>query len=123
MVPYLTFKFTCISLRQSFFLFILYYTYATSWTLRKAALVIPKKGLSVNGRFCLDSSLLLPWTSITIIVSRLNTKLEANGYPPMTSLVKDLSDGVRLIQLMVCSSISIEVLEEPIQTMIYADRR
>ena len=34
---------------------------------------------------------------------RLNTKLEANGYPPMSSLVKDLSDGVRLIQLMVCS--------------------
>ncbi|KAA1469945.1 hypothetical protein DENSPDRAFT_920749 [Dentipellis sp. KUC8613] len=31
----------------------------------------------------------------------LNTKLEANGYPPMTSLVDDLSDGVRLIQLMV----------------------
>ena len=31
---------------------------------------------------------------------RLNTKLESNGYPPMTSLVKDLSDGVRLIQLM-----------------------
>lgn len=30
----------------------------------------------------------------------LNTKLEANGYPPMTSLVKDLSDGVKLIQLM-----------------------
>jgi len=30
----------------------------------------------------------------------LNTKLEANGYPPMSSLVKDLSDGVRLIQLM-----------------------
>ncbi|KAI0699926.1 actinin-like protein [Cerioporus squamosus] len=30
----------------------------------------------------------------------LNTKLEANGYPPMTSLVRDLSDGVRLIQLM-----------------------
>ncbi|KAH9851694.1 actinin-like protein [Lenzites betulinus] len=30
----------------------------------------------------------------------LNTKLEANNYPPMTSLVKDLSDGVRLIQLM-----------------------
>ncbi|EMD40209.1 hypothetical protein CERSUDRAFT_151252 [Gelatoporia subvermispora B] len=30
----------------------------------------------------------------------LNTKLESNGYPPMTSLVKDLSDGVRLIQLM-----------------------
>jgi hypothetical protein len=35
------------------------------------------------------------------IYPRLNTKLEANGYPPMTSLVKDLSDGVRLIQLMV----------------------
>ncbi|KAG6332187.1 hypothetical protein ID866_6902 [Astraeus odoratus] len=31
----------------------------------------------------------------------LNTKLEANGYPPMRSLVEDLSDGVRLIQLMV----------------------
>ncbi|EGO24049.1 hypothetical protein SERLADRAFT_470713 [Serpula lacrymans var. lacrymans S7.9] len=30
----------------------------------------------------------------------LNTKLEAQGYPPMTSLVQDLSDGVRLIQLM-----------------------
>ncbi|KAI0696415.1 actinin-like protein [Cytidiella melzeri] len=30
----------------------------------------------------------------------LNTKLESNGYPTMTSLVKDLSDGVRLIQLM-----------------------
>jgi hypothetical protein len=31
----------------------------------------------------------------------LNTKLEANDIPPMSSLVKDLSDGVRLIQLMV----------------------
>ncbi|KAL4080698.1 calponin homology domain-containing protein [Scleroderma citrinum] len=31
----------------------------------------------------------------------LNTKLEAKGYPPMRSLVEDLSDGVRLIQLMV----------------------
>ncbi|KIM63382.1 hypothetical protein SCLCIDRAFT_24265 [Scleroderma citrinum Foug A] len=30
----------------------------------------------------------------------LNTKLEAKGYPPMRSLVEDLSDGVRLIQLM-----------------------
>jgi hypothetical protein len=38
---------------------------------------------------------------ITYSVDRLNTKLEANGYPTMTSLVKDLSDGVRLIQLMV----------------------
>lgn len=36
---------------------------------------------------------------------RLNAKLEAHGYPPMTSLVKDLSDGVRLIQLMVCSAL------------------
>ncbi|KAF9241152.1 calponin homology domain-containing protein [Melanogaster broomeanus] len=33
----------------------------------------------------------------------LNTKLEANGYPPMHSLVQDLSDGVRLIQLMLLS--------------------
>ena len=33
---------------------------------------------------------------------RLNTKLESKGYDPMTSLVKDLSDGVKLIQLMVC---------------------
>jgi hypothetical protein len=39
-----------------------------------------------------------------LILSRLNTKLEANGYPSMTSLVKDLSDGVRLIQLMVCTA-------------------
>lgn len=37
---------------------------------------------------------------------RLNTKLEANGYPPMTSLVKDLSDGVRLIHLMVCCNLA-----------------
>ena len=36
-----------------------------------------------------------------VIVYRLNTKLESAGYPTMTSLVKDLSDGVRLIQLMV----------------------
>ncbi|EEB93822.1 hypothetical protein MPER_07475 [Moniliophthora perniciosa FA553] len=34
------------------------------------------------------------------LLARLNTKLETNGYPPMSSLVKDLSDGVRLIQLM-----------------------
>lgn len=32
---------------------------------------------------------------------RLNTKLEEGGYPPMSSLVQDLSDGVKLIQLMV----------------------
>ncbi|QRV77667.1 Calponin homology (CH) domain [Ceratobasidium sp. AG-Ba] len=31
----------------------------------------------------------------------LNTKLEAHNYPPMSSLVRDLSDGVKLIQLMV----------------------
>ena len=35
------------------------------------------------------------------LLLRLNTKLEANGYEPMTSLVKDMSDGVKLIQLMV----------------------
>ena len=38
-------------------------------------------------------------------LARLNTKLEANGYPPMTSLVRDLSDGVRLIQLMVSTQL------------------
>jgi hypothetical protein len=38
---------------------------------------------------------------IFTLVARLNTKLESQNYPPMTSLVKDLSDGVRLIQLMV----------------------
>ncbi|ELU38277.1 calponin-like domain-containing protein [Rhizoctonia solani AG-1 IA] len=31
---------------------------------------------------------------------RLNTKLESHSYPPMTSLVRDLSDGVKLIQIM-----------------------
>lgn len=39
---------------------------------------------------------------------RLNTKLEANDIPPMSSLVKDLSDGVRLIQLMVSNLIFCE---------------
>lgn len=34
-------------------------------------------------------------------MSRLNAKLEAHNYPPMTSLVRDLSDGVKLIQIMV----------------------
>ena len=38
---------------------------------------------------------------VFILVTRLNTKLESQNYPPMTSLVQDLSDGVRLIQLMV----------------------
>ncbi|EJC97825.1 actin cross-linking [Fomitiporia mediterranea MF3/22] len=37
----------------------------------------------------------------------LNTKLEAHGYPPMTSLVKELSDGVKLIQLMVIGDVSL----------------
>jgi cofilin len=41
----------------------------------------------------------------SLLDGRLNTKLEAQGYPPMTSLVKDLSDGVRLIQLMVCGNL------------------
>lgn len=31
--------------------------------------------------------------------TRLNTKLEASGYEPMTSLAKDFSDGVKLIQV------------------------
>lgn len=37
------------------------------------------------------------------LVSRLNAKLELNGIPPMNDLAKDLSDGVKLIQLMVVS--------------------
>lgn len=36
-------------------------------------------------------------------VVRLNAKLEAHGLAPMNSLVTDLSDGVKLIQLMVGS--------------------
>lgn len=43
---------------------------------------------------------------LTLHERRLNTKLEANNYSPMTSLVKDLSDGVKLIQLMVRSQFS-----------------
>ena len=49
-------------------------------------------------------SLTSPFTSTfhpNVAPIRLNTKLESQGYQPMTSLVKDLSDGVRLIQLMV----------------------
>jgi hypothetical protein len=38
---------------------------------------------------------------LTMHMARLNTKLEAHNYPPMTSLVRDLSDGVKLIQIMV----------------------
>lgn len=41
------------------------------------------------------------YSSVADVDLRLNTKLESGGYPAMTSLVKDLSDGVRLIQLMV----------------------
>jgi hypothetical protein len=40
-------------------------------------------------------------TAFANCICRLNTKLESAGHPPMTSLVQDLSDGVRLIQLMV----------------------
>ncbi|KAL1405125.1 alpha-actinin [Vanrija albida] len=39
----------------------------------------------------------LEWTEIQ---SRLNTKLESHGLEPMTSLGKDFSDGVKLIQLL-----------------------
>jgi hypothetical protein len=31
---------------------------------------------------------------------RLNTKLETRDLPPMSSLARDLSDGVRLVELM-----------------------
>lgn len=41
------------------------------------------------------------WLPISLL--RLNTKLESAGYPPMKSLRRDLSDGVRLIKLMVSS--------------------
>lgn len=58
-----------------------------------------KSALSVNGSNYLTSSPFLSW--LIALNPRLNTKLESNGYPPMSSLVKDLSDGVRLIQLMV----------------------
>jgi hypothetical protein len=48
---------------------------------------------------------------------RLNAKLEAHGYPPMNSLVTDLSDGVRLIQLMV-SSFFIQSIEDKVLTIM-----
>jgi hypothetical protein len=35
------------------------------------------------------------------LYARLNTKLEARQLSPMSNLFRDLSDGVRLIQLMV----------------------
>jgi hypothetical protein len=49
------------------------------------------------GRYPADSSLASRMTSLC----RLNTKLASHSYPPMSNLFKDLSDGVRLIQLMV----------------------
>lgn len=48
-----------------------------------------------------QDDLLLPRSRDSDLYLRLNTKLESQGYPIMSSLVKDLSDGVRLIQLMV----------------------
>lgn len=37
---------------------------------------------------------------LTLASDRLNTKLESRDLPPMTSLTTDLSDGVRLVELM-----------------------
>jgi hypothetical protein len=34
-----------------------------------------------------------------MLISRLNTKLESRGLEPMSSLGKDFSDGVKLIQV------------------------
>lgn len=34
-----------------------------------------------------------------VLIDRLNTKLESQGLVPMTDLVKDFSDGVKLIQV------------------------
>jgi hypothetical protein len=59
-----------------------------------------KNERSVNGGygFALHDSPYFPYPTLVL---RLNTKLESNGLEPMMSLVEDLSDGVRLIQLMV----------------------
>jgi hypothetical protein len=51
--------------------------------------------------FCKWSTFLGSFTRISLTSNRLNTKLEAHGYEPMTSLVKDFRDGVKLIQLLV----------------------
>jgi len=56
-----------------------------------------KKELSANG----TSFGSVAFTCSQCLNTRLNTKLESNGYAPMSSLIKDLSDGVKLIQLMV----------------------
>lgn len=71
-----------------------------TWILWKQGLAVSKNELSANG---LQSPIFLPSRALThpSLLVRLNTKLESQGYQPMTSLVKDLSDGVRLIQLMV----------------------
>lgn len=53
-----------------------------------------------NGQIIASSFALHPNINSRFSI-RLNTKLESQGYQPMSSLVKDLSDGVRLIQLMV----------------------
>lgn len=63
-----------------------------------------KSELSVNGAVHNSNTQLQVYGRL--VFHRLNTKLEANGYPAMTSLVKDLSDGVRLIQLMVSLDIA-----------------
>jgi hypothetical protein len=56
-----------------------------------------RRGPSANG-----TNIICSYSLFLTLLRRLNAKLEAHGHPPMTSLVKDLSDGVRLIQLMVC---------------------
>ena len=70
----------------------------TQSILSSRALGTFKKGRSASGTWSRSCSWLV---AIEFSSARLNTKLEANNYPPMTSLVRDLSDGVRLIQLMV----------------------
>ena len=63
-------------------------------------------------------TLMLPLCGVhEAIYPRLNTKLEGNGYPPMSSLVKDLSDGVRLIQLMVRRSTGLPAFLLPTLTV------
>ena len=67
------------------------------WTRWKRVPGMFKNARSANGEYI--SFLLVPL--VFTLSARLNTKLETQNYPPMTSLVQDLSDGVRLIQLMV----------------------
>ena len=70
----------------------------TQSTRSSRALGMFKRGRSASGTWFGFYNRLV---AIECSHARLNTKLEANGYPPMSSLVRDLSDGVRLIQLMV----------------------